>query len=118
MKTKNTNIIGPKKNVARVALVVVGILLIPLVLSLLNPSATINGGKGGGWDWGPGDFVIMGILLFVTGLALDFAVRKLKDPMSRLLTCSAIIFALLVIWVELAVDGVSKLVAFLLGKPF
>ena len=89
------------KNVAYIALGTVLILLIPLILTLLNPSAGINGGSGGGWDWSPSDFVIMGIMLFGTGLMLDFTLRRTGKY--RMLIAAAIVIAFLWLWVELAV---------------
>ena len=60
--------------------VVVGvILLIPLVLMLLDSSSHLRGGEGGGADWELGDFILMGALLFATGLAIDFAIRKITN---------------------------------------
>lgn len=94
--------------IKQVALGVGVILLIPLVLTLLNPRAEIHGGAGGGWDWMPGDLLVMGALLITAGLAIDFAIRKLTNPAFRALAVSTIILALLAIWVELAVDGVSQ----------
>ena len=95
------------------AAVVALILLIPLVLTLLNPDARMNGGAGG--DWAPGGFVVMGLLLFCTGLAIDFAVRKITHPIFRMFAVAAIVLTLLAIWMELAVDGVSQMLAALLG---
>lgn len=101
------------KNITRIVLVAGIILLIPLVLTLLNPNAEIYGGRGGGWDWMPGDFVIMGILLFGTGLSIDLAARKLTNPMHRILAIAAIIIVLFLVWVELAVDGISQALSLL-----
>lgn len=103
----------PVKNITRIALGVGAILLIPLALTLLNSNASIYGGPGGGWDWMPGDFVVMGILLFITGLGIDFSMRNITNPVYRSITVAAIVGALLLIWIELAVDGVSQLVNFL-----
>jgi hypothetical protein len=100
-----------KKGVLRIAGVVGGLLLIPLVLTLINPNATMNGGKGGGWDWALGDFVVMGTLLFVTGLAIDFVARRITDPLMRVFAVAVIVFALLVVWAEFAVDAVSRFIS-------
>ena len=105
----------PGSHIARVALGVSAVLLIPLALTLVNPNASIYGGPGGGFDWMPGDFVIMGVLLFAAGLAISFAVRKLADPAAKIAAVVAILAALFAIWVELAVDGVSQLIRFLFG---
>lgn len=103
----------PTKRIGRVALIVGSILLIPLVLTLLNPNASIYGGPGGGMDWMPGDFVVMGALLFITGMAIDFAHQKLTDSPYKIPAILAIIAVLLMVWVELAVQAVSKLAHFL-----
>lgn len=80
--------------------------MIPLVLTIRD------GGVGGvGWNWKLGDFIVMGALLFGTGLTLDFAVKKLTNPIYRVTACVAIVLVLLLIWVELAVDGVSQALA-------
>ena len=100
--------ITQNKNIVRIALAVGLILLIPLGLTVLNPNSHLNGGEGGGWDWAPGDFLAMGVLLFGTGLAIDFAVRKLANPVYRTAAIIAIVSALFLIWVEIAVDGVSQ----------
>lgn len=110
-KTKTAN----KNNIKRIAIVVGLILLLPLIGTLLNPSATVNGGPGGGWDWGFGDFIIMGALLFITGLAIDYAWRKINHPTYRVLAVLVIVFILLALWVELATDGVSRIIQSLLG---
>ena len=101
------------KNIIRVAVVTGIVLLIPLALTLLNPNAEIYGGGGGGWDWMPGDFLVMGALIFGAGLAVDFSIRKITNPAYRFIAVSAIIAAFLLVWVELAVDGVSRAIKFI-----
>ncbi len=90
-----------QKNIIRIALAVIIILLIPLALTLLNPNAHLNGGAGGGFDWSPGDFLIMGIMLFAVGLAVGFVWRK----MGKYRTIGIIVIVLLFLWLwaELAV---------------
>ncbi len=53
-------------------------------------------------SWGPGDFVVAAILLLAAGSALVFATR-LRSRAQRLGVIGLVIFALLVIWAELAV---------------
>jgi hypothetical protein len=106
----------PTQNIVRILVAVGVLLLIPLVLTLLNSNASIYGGPGGGWDWMPGDFLVMGTLLFVTGLAIDLAIRNLTSPAARIAIVGAILLALFLIWIELAVDGVSQLIHFLLAS--
>ena len=54
------------------------------------------------FDWGFGDFVIMGALIFGTGLALEWVLRRV-DKKRRLLSVIAIIIAFFLLWAELAV---------------
>src|ERR1044072_2760878 len=82
------------------------VLAVPLAMMVL---------KVDGWDWSPGDFLIMGAPLFSTGFAIDFALHKIKKPVYRALAVIAIIAVLLLIWVELAVDAVSRFIRLMLG---
>jgi hypothetical protein len=75
-----------KKNLIYIALGTVGLLLIPLLA---------------GWPWELNDFVIMGILLFGTGLLIDLAWRKFGKY--RVLGIVAVILVFLWLWAELAV---------------
>lgn len=54
-------------------------------------------------NWTGFDFLIMGTLLFITGLLLDFAIRKVATRKNRIIASIAIVGAFLLIWVELAV---------------
>jgi hypothetical protein len=94
----------------RIAAIVLLILVIPLVMTIHDGAV-----EGVGWNWTPIDFITMGGLLFLTGLAIDFAARKLTQPAHRIIAVAAIIFVFLAIWTELAVGAVSKLVEAILG---
>ena len=61
-------------------------------------------------DWKLFDFVIMGTLLFGTGLICEFVLRKVKKTEYRLAICGAILVAFLLVWAELAVG--------IFGTPF
>jgi hypothetical protein len=61
-------------------------------------------------DWTSSDFLIMGILLFGTGLLCELVMRKVKTIQGRVFICAAILFAFLLVWAELAVG--------LFGTPF
>lgn len=95
---------GIQMRLMRTALVVGLILLIPLCGNFF-----VNG-----WNWDLLDFVTMGALLFCTGLAIDFAARKVHNPAYRAIAIATIVLALIAIWTELAVGAVSQLVQFLL----
>lgn len=61
-------------------------------------------------NWSPFDFLLMGFLLFVTGLSCEFVLRKAKDIRKRILICGLILLLFLLVWAELAVG--------LFGSPF
>jgi hypothetical protein len=103
MKAKSNDIPFQSKNIIRIAIAVGLILLIPLILTIRDGAV-----EGGGWNWTLSDFIVMGTLLFGTGLAIDLAARKLTNPIYRIIAITAIIIALFLIWVELAVEGVSQ----------
>lgn len=86
--------------IRRVLLATAAILLIPFIAMQFT----------GEVNWTASDFVIMGVLLFGTGLLLQFAANRLRSGKSRLLVLGAIGFAFLLVWAELAVG--------LVGSPF
>jgi hypothetical protein len=61
-------------------------------------------------NWTALDFVIMGALLFGTGLIYELVLRKVTKTTNRIILCLAILIMLLLIWIELAVG--------LFGTPF
>jgi hypothetical protein len=54
-------------------------------------------------DWKIQDFIIMGILLFGTGLLCELVMRNVKSVKNRIIFCGAICIVLLLVWAELAV---------------
>lgn len=54
-------------------------------------------------DWKLFDFVIMGILLFGSGLLCELVLRKVKSIKNRILLCCGVLFIFFLIWAELAV---------------
>jgi hypothetical protein len=103
MKTKHADIIMQNKIFLWIALGVGLILMIPLIFTLLNPTASINGGDGGGWDWKSGDFVVMGSILFGFGSMFVLTARKIRKKSHRIAIAIIFFLALLWLWVELAV---------------
>ncbi len=87
------------QSIAGITLVTGLILLIPLALQL-----TIGTGVDGqGFNWKPGDFVVMGALLFATGLGINFVTRRVTSPVYRVIAVVTIVLAFLLIWADLAV---------------
>jgi len=95
-----------QKRILIIVLVVAALLAVPLTMMLVGAD---------GWNWSPGDFAIMGTLLLCTGLAIDFVIHKIQRRGYRIMAVLAILAVLALIWIELAVDGVSKLVRFVFG---
>ncbi|MEM6585120.1 MAG: hypothetical protein AAF692_05150 [Pseudomonadota bacterium] len=87
------------------------LLAVPLILTLANPASRLRGGAGGGgFDWMPGSFVVMGAMLFAVSLGVQWAARRLTTRASRSVAIAAIVAVFGLAWVELAVDGVSQVV--------
>ncbi len=61
-------------------------------------------------NWSPADFAIAAVLLLGTGLTCELVLRRVKTTRSRLLIIGAILFALFLVWAELAVG--------VFGTPF
>ena len=83
-----------------VFLIVGGILLIPFFAMQL----------GTGVNWSGFDFLVMGILLFITGIAIERVLSKVSSTKNRLLICGIILIIFLLVWAELAVG--------VFGSPF
>jgi len=87
-------------NIIRTVLVTAFMLLIPLVAMLFTDDV----------NWKLVDFVVAGVLLFGTVIALELIARKLTSPVKRVISGVAIVAMVLIIWAELAV-GIA-------GTPF
>lgn len=62
-------------------------------------------------DWSIMDFVIAGILLFATGITIEFVLRKVKSKKKRIIICGIILLLLLLLWIELAVGFFGSSIA-------
>ena len=62
------------------------------------------------FQWTLPDFIIGAILLYGTGLMIDFILSKVLKKSHRIALCGFILFLLISIWAELAVG--------LIGTPF
>lgn len=80
--------------------IVIALLLVPLIAMQFTDQV----------DWKPLDFIIMGSLLFGTGLLIDLVLRRVQGIRNRILLCAAVLLALLLVWAELAVG--------IFGTPF
>ena len=83
---KNQRLIG-------ILLAAAFVLLIPLIAMQFTSEV----------DWKPFDFMIVGVLLFSTGLLCEFVMRKIKNKDYQIGVLAVIVVALFLAWAELAV---------------
>lgn len=79
----------------------IGILATAAVLLSIPFFAMRLGAEG--VDWKILDFMIAGVLLFGTGIAIEAALRMITDWKYRIAACAVILLGLFVVWAELAV---------------
>jgi len=89
-----------KKRFSIILSVVASILLIPLIAMQFTDEV----------DWNFMDFIVAGVLLFGTGLMIDFTLKTMNKSKYKFAIILVIIVILLLIWAELAVG--------IFGKPF
>jgi len=86
------------------ALIIFSVIAILLLIPLIAMQFTHE------VDWSIADFVIMGILLSVSGISCEFFLRKVKNIKIRIVLCGAILLIFFLICAELAVN--------VFGSPF
>ena len=69
------------------------LLLIPLIAMQLTNEV----------NWSFFDFIIMGVLLAITGLLIGIILQKVKNSKNRLILIITIVMMFFLIWAELAV---------------
>ncbi|MDT0688721.1 hypothetical protein RM549_02935 [Salegentibacter sp. F188] len=88
------------KRFLTIVLIVGALLLIPLIAMQFTDEVV----------WTISDFLVAGILLFGTGLAIDLVLRKISTTKNQIIVCGIILATLFIIWAELAVG--------IFGTPF
>lgn len=89
-----------KSRLLIIVLIVGAILLIPFIAMQFDTAV----------NWTGFDFLVMGMLLLVTGLAVERVLRRVASVRNHLIICGVILAAFLLIWAELAVG--------IFGTPF
>lgn len=84
---------GKNKRLLTILFMVCMLLLIPFIAMQFTQEV----------NWTTADFLIMGILLTVTGVVCEIVMRKAKTTRSRIIVCGIILLAFFLIWAELAV---------------
>ena len=98
--TNTMEITNQNKRLVTILATAIAILLIPLIA--MNFTNDVN--------WKIFDFLVAGVLLVGTGLALELILRKIKTLRYRVLFGIALFVVLFLIWAELAVG--------IFGTPF
>lgn len=70
-----------------------GLLLVPFIAMQFTDEV----------KWGVFDFIVAGLLLFGTGIAIEVVLRLLTTFWSRFISCAVILVVLFLVWAELAV---------------
>lgn len=94
MKTQNKL----SRSLLIVALVTVSILMVPLVA--MQFTAEVN--------WSPGDFIIMGLILFGTGISYVLLTRQAANVVYRIAAAAGLGATLLMVWANLAVGLIGS----------
>ena len=89
----------------KTVLIVFAIILILLLIPLLAMQFTDE------VHWTVFDFIVAGVLLFTTGLVIQFVLKKVKNTKHRILICVIILILLFLLWAELAVGIFGSAVA-------
>lgn len=99
--TETMMITKQNKRLATILISASALLLIPLLGMLFTNEV----------NWKILDFIVAGVLLGGTGLALEFILRKIKTKRNRLFLIIGLFLALILIWTELAVGIFGTVIA-------
>jgi hypothetical protein len=88
LRENTTQMTQMRKTVLRVALVALGLLMVPLVASRVVE----------GWNWGPGAFVFTYALFFGTGMAYALIARKMKARAYKAAVALALVAGFVLGW--------------------
>jgi hypothetical protein len=99
MSKTNSRSISELNSYHIIALVTALILSIPLIAMQFTEEV----------QWTLSDFIIMGTLIFGTGMIFDYAMRKARNNTNKVAFGFVILFLFLYIWTELAVGVFTNL---------
>lgn len=100
MEENQTLMIKPNKRLIGILVVAATLLFIPFIAMLFTNEV----------KWMPFDFLVAAVLLFGTGLVLEFILRKVRTVKYKIIASIVLFVILFLIWVELAVG--------IFGTPF
>lgn len=100
MEAKKTTYAVQGKNILRIVLATLLILLVPLIAMQFTDDV----------NWSATDFVVAGALLLGTGLVFELGVRRIQNTRQRFIFGLLLLAVLVLVWIELAVG--------VFGTPF
>jgi hypothetical protein len=92
MNTEKVN-----SNISKRSLKIIGIVLLILSIPLIAMQFTSE------VNWSFFDFIVAGLLLLGTGLAIELVLRTIRSTKKKFFFCCVILIVLFLIWAELAV---------------
>lgn len=100
IQLKQSFMLTQNRRLTGIVLTVLLLLLIPFIAMQFTTEV----------NWSVMDFVIMGILLLGTGLLCELVLRNVKSFEKRLLLIGTILLICFLIWAQLAVGLIGKLI--------
>lgn len=94
-----------KKKIIRLLIVAICILLIPFVGNILSSE----------WNWSISDFLFAFLLIFAFGLVYEFLAGLTTRKKYKLILFFGVVTLFLLVWIELAVGGVSQGIKYLIN---
>ena len=80
--------INRNKRLIVILICAASLLLIPLIAMRFTAEV----------DWTPIDFAVMGVMLLVTGLAIEVALRTVRVTWAKVAAVAAIVFGFVMVW--------------------
>lgn len=111
MQTKGSDNNLQNKNIIRIGVITALILLIPFLAMQFNWAVPDPGSSTSEQiNWSLSDFIIMGTLIFGTGLAYELLASKVENTKQRAILALVLLTVFFLVWAELAVG--------VFGTPF
>ena len=95
------------RTVLRWVLITAAVLAIPFLAMVLNLGIPDPGSGTDGVNWGPMDFVVIGVLVLGSGLLYEYASARAGDVAHRAAIGIAVAAGLFLMWVNLAVGMIG-----------
>ncbi|HET8883859.1 MAG TPA: hypothetical protein VFM68_00105 [Candidatus Saccharimonadales bacterium] len=104
MATKDTSKGLESKNIIRVVVGTLLLLSVPLMAMVFNwPMYDPGNPVPERLNWSPFDFIVMGILLLITGFAFELLAKRFQNTAERIIVAVIVVGLFFLIWAELAV---------------